>query len=31
MVKDTIGNTGMIATDLLPALPMTIKKLKESA
>jgi len=31
MVKDIIGNTGMIATDLLPALPVSIKKLKESA
>ncbi len=29
MVKDAIGDTGMIATDLLPALPAVIKQLKE--
>lgn len=28
-VKDIIGDTGMIATDLLPALPVVIKQLKE--
>jgi len=31
MVKDILGDTGMIATDLLPALPVSLKKLKESA
>ena len=30
MVKDIIGDTGMIATDLLPALPVVIKQLKEN-
>jgi hydroxyethylthiazole kinase-like uncharacterized protein yjeF len=30
MVKDIIGNAGMIATDLLSALPLVIKKLKEA-
>jgi len=29
MVKDIIGDAGMIATDLLPALPVVIKQLKE--
>jgi len=29
MVKDIIGNAGMIATDLLSALPVVIKQLKE--
>ena len=29
MVKDIIGDAGMIATDLLPALPLVIKRLKE--
>ena len=29
MVKGIIGDAGMIATDLLPALPMVIKQLKE--
>jgi len=29
MVKDRLGDAGMIATDLLPVLPMVIKKLKE--
>ena len=29
MVKDIIGNAGMIATDLLPALPLVIKKIRE--
>ncbi|MFC2035182.1 NAD(P)H-hydrate dehydratase [Chloroflexota bacterium] len=30
MVKDRLGDTGMIATDLLPALPLVIKRLKEN-
>jgi NAD(P)H-hydrate epimerase len=30
MVKDIIGNAGMIATDLLSALPLVIKKLNEA-
>ncbi len=30
-VSDAIGDTGMIASDLLPALPPTIKRLKEPA
>jgi len=30
MVKNIIGDAGMIATDLLPALPLVIKQLKES-
>lgn len=29
MVKEHLGNTGMIASDLLPLLPLTIKKLRE--
>jgi len=29
MVKARLGNAGMIATDLLPALPLVIKRLKE--
>ncbi|MFQ6122466.1 MAG: NAD(P)H-hydrate dehydratase [Dehalococcoidales bacterium] len=29
MVKTKLGDTGMIATDLLPALPLVIKQLKE--
>jgi len=29
MVKTRLGDTGMIATDLLPALPQVIKRLKE--
>ena len=29
MVKTRLGDTGMIATDLLPALPLVIKQLKE--
>ena len=29
MVKDKLGDAGMIATDLLPALPQVIKRLKE--
>jgi len=29
MVKARLGDTGMIATDLLPALPLVIKQLKE--
>ncbi|MFC1915465.1 NAD(P)H-hydrate dehydratase [Chloroflexota bacterium] len=29
MVKDIIGNAGMIATDLLSALPLAIKQIKE--
>ncbi len=29
MVKNIIGDAGMIATDLLPALPLVIKQLKE--
>jgi len=28
MIKDMLGNAGMIATDLLPALPVVIKQLK---
>jgi len=30
MVKAKLGDAGMIATDLLPALPQTIKQLKET-
>ena len=30
MVKDKMGDAGMIATDLLPALPLVIKQLKET-
>jgi len=30
MIKDKLGDAGMIATDLLPALPLIIKQLKES-
>jgi len=30
MVKAKLGDAGMIATDLLPVLPLTIKQLKES-
>ncbi|TET69022.1 MAG: NAD(P)H-hydrate dehydratase [Dehalococcoidia bacterium] len=30
MVKDIIGNAGMIATDLLSALPLVIKKIRET-
>jgi len=29
MVKAELGDTGMVASDLLPALPRTIKKVKE--
>jgi NAD(P)H-hydrate epimerase len=29
MVRDRLGDAGMVATDLLPALPVTIKQLKE--
>jgi NAD(P)H-hydrate epimerase len=29
LVKNRLGDTGMIATDLLPALPLAIKQLKE--
>ena len=29
MVRDKLGDAGMIATDLLPALPLVIKRLKE--
>jgi len=29
MVKEKLGDAGMIATDLLPALPLVIKQLKE--
>ena len=29
MVRDRLGDAGMIATDLLPALPLVIKRLKE--
>jgi hydroxyethylthiazole kinase-like uncharacterized protein yjeF len=29
MVKDTLGDAGMLASDLLPALPLAIKKMKE--
>jgi len=29
MVKDTLGDAGMLASDLLPVLPLTIKKIKE--
>jgi len=31
MVSDAIGDTGALASDLLPALPPTIKRLKEPA
>ena len=30
MVRDSLGDTGMIATDLLPALPLAIKQLRET-
>ncbi|GAG24063.1 unnamed protein product, partial [marine sediment metagenome] len=30
MVKARLGDTGMIATDLLPALPLVIKRLRET-
>lgn len=30
MVRDKLGDAGMIATDLLPALPRAIKRLKEN-
>ncbi len=30
MVKTKLGDAGMIATDLLPVLPLIIKQLKES-
>jgi NAD(P)H-hydrate epimerase len=30
MVRDKLGDAGMIATDLLPALPLVIKQLKEN-
>ena len=30
MVRDRLGDAGMIATDLLPALPLVIKRLKEN-
>ncbi len=30
MVSDKLGDAGMIATDLLPALPLVIKQLKEN-
>ena len=29
IVKERLGDAGMIATDLLPALPLVIKQLKE--
>ena len=29
MIKETLGDAGMIATDLLPALPVVIKQLKK--
>ncbi len=29
MVKARLGDAGMIATDLLPELPLVIKRLKE--
>lgn len=31
MVRDKLGDAGMIATDLLPALPLAIKRLKEKS
>lgn len=31
MVKSSLGDAGMLATDLLPALPLVIKRLKERA
>lgn len=30
MIKDILGDAGMVATDLLPALPLVIKQLKEN-
>ncbi len=30
MVKAGLGDTGMIASDLLPALPLVIKQLREN-
>ena len=30
MVKANLGDAGMIATDLLPVLPLVIKQLKEN-
>jgi ADP-dependent NAD(P)H-hydrate dehydratase / NAD(P)H-hydrate epimerase len=29
ILKDKLGDTGMLASDLLPVLPVTIKKIKE--
>jgi hypothetical protein len=31
MIKNMLGDAGMIATDLLPALPVVIKQLKNPA
>ena len=31
IIKDTLGDAGMLATDLLPALPVVIKRLKNPA
>jgi NAD(P)H-hydrate epimerase len=31
MVKDKLGDAGMVASDLVPALPLVIKQLKEKA
>ncbi len=31
MIKDTMGDTGMLASDLLPVLPAVIKQLRETA
>ncbi len=31
MVKDKLGDAGMVASDLLPALPLVIKQLKEKS
>lgn len=31
VVKDTLGDTGMLASDLLPVLPLVIKQLRETA
>jgi hypothetical protein len=30
MVREKLGNAGMVASDLLPVLPLVIKQLKEN-
>jgi len=31
VIRDMIGDTGMLASDLLPVLPLVIKQLRETA